>query len=338
MAYRHFLERALRAIRIPFALVMVLAGTPWPADATVFNYDLGAACVNMTISGRMITCNNGTRIFLDPSITPSCPQFGLAQPGSNYTLVCAVPNATGLWWRADEDGRGTWLSHQGDTIFAVDYAYDSAGLPRWRTLIADKSDTGTFAGDVYETHGPSFSASAFDVQAVAANKIGPGWIAQDDADHMRVNMAEGVARALTRQRFGALPTCSFGQIADSATAANYTDLWWNPAESGWGINLTHQGDTIFVAWYTYDTDGTALFLVASLLKTAAGAYTGDLYRATGPVGAIHASAVGTATLDFTNGNSATFTTATQLPGMSAAMTRIKPLTRQIFAAPGSACQ
>jgi hypothetical protein len=24
--------------------------------------------------------------------------------------------------------------------------------------------------------------------------------------------------------------------------ANYTDLWWNPQESGWGVNLNHQGD------------------------------------------------------------------------------------------------
>ena len=23
------------------------------------------------------------------------------------------------------------------------------------------------------------------------------------------------------------------------------DLWWNPAESGWGINLAHQDDTVF---------------------------------------------------------------------------------------------
>jgi hypothetical protein len=333
MASRKVLAHAVGALA--FALGLAAAA---PARATLFTFDLGAACVSMTVSGRAIVCNDGTRIALDASITPSCPQWALARSGANYTLVCAVPNATGLWWRADEDGRGTWLSHQGDTIFAVDYAYDAADLPRWRTLIAVKRDDGMFMGDVFETHGPSFSAATFDAQSVTNNKIGTGWIAQDDSEHVRVNMAEGVARALTRQRFGALPSCSFGQIADTTTAANYTDLWWNPAESGWGINLTHQGDTIFAAWYTYGTDGTALFLVASLLKTAAGTYTGDLYRATGPVGAIHASAVGTATLDFTNGNSATFTTAAQLPGMSAAMTRVKPLTRQIFAEPGSACQ
>lgn len=31
------------------------------------------------------------------------------------------------------------------------------------------------------------------------------------------------------------------------------------AESGWGVNFTHQGDTIFATWFTYD-DGTPLWL------------------------------------------------------------------------------
>jgi hypothetical protein len=25
------------------------------------------------------------------------------------------------------------------------------------------------------------------------------------------------------------------------------------SESGWGVNLTHQGDTIFASWFTYTT-------------------------------------------------------------------------------------
>ena len=46
--------------------------------------------------------------------------------------------------------------------------------------------------------------------------------------------------------------------APGTPAANYQGLWWNsPAgsESGWGINITHQGDTLFVTWFTYDSGG-----------------------------------------------------------------------------------
>jgi hypothetical protein len=39
--------------------------------------------------------------------------------------------------------------------------------------------------------------------------------------------------------------------------ANYQGIWWNASESGWGINLAHQGDTVFASWFTYDTAGKA---------------------------------------------------------------------------------
>jgi hypothetical protein len=42
--------------------------------------------------------------------------------------------------------------------------------------------------------------------------------------------------------------------AQSAPAANYTDMWWNPAESGWGVSIVqHTGSNqAFAVWYTYD--------------------------------------------------------------------------------------
>jgi len=41
--------------------------------------------------------------------------------------------------------------------------------------------------------------------------------------------------------------------AQSTPAANYTDLWWNPNESGWGLTITqHSSNQIWAIWYTYD--------------------------------------------------------------------------------------
>jgi hypothetical protein len=136
-----------------------------------------------------------------------------------------------------------------------------------------------------------------------------------------------------------LPTCIFGQVADLTTLTNYTDLWWNPNESGWGINIAHQGDTIFAAWYTYGTDGAPMWLVTTATKTGPGAYAGDLYRTVGPAGpGVQAAPVGAATFNFTNGNSATFAYSVQMAGMAAATTQTKAITRQIFTMPGVACQ
>jgi len=43
---------------------------------------------------------------------------------------------------------------------------------------------------------------------------------------------------------------------------NYEGLWWasGGVEAGWGINFAHQGDVIFATWFTYDTDGSGLWL------------------------------------------------------------------------------
>ena len=58
------------------------------------------------------------------------------------------------------------------------------------------------------------------------------------------------------------PTCTF-TAGSRASVTNYQDLWWNPAESGWGINLAHQGDILFATWFTYRAGGRGQWLVAS---------------------------------------------------------------------------
>jgi hypothetical protein len=41
-----------------------------------------------------------------------------------------------------------------------------------------------------------------------------------------------------------------------------------------GINLTHQGDAIFVSWFTYDAGGNGWWLSMTANKTARGPTTG----------------------------------------------------------------
>jgi hypothetical protein len=41
--------------------------------------------------------------------------------------------------------------------------------------------------------------------------------------------------------------------AQNVPATNYSDLWWNPNESGWGLTITqHSSNQIWAIWYTYD--------------------------------------------------------------------------------------
>jgi hypothetical protein len=103
------------------------------------------------------------------------------------------------------------------------------------------------------------------------------------------------------------------------TIFNVQALWWNDpdaSEGGWGINITHQSNTLFVAWFTYDADGKGMWLFmsdASMSATIPNTYTGTILRATGaPFSAYDPaqfknSPVGSGTFTFTDAGHGTFT-------------------------------
>lgn len=52
----------------------------------------------------------------------------------------------------------------------------------------------------------------------------------------------------------ALLAAALPVAAQSVPNANYTDMWWNPTESGWGVSfMQHNGSNqAYATWYTYD--------------------------------------------------------------------------------------
>ena len=143
--------------------------------------------------------------------------------------------------------------------------------------------------------------------------------------------------------FGTLPACSFAAQASSAATTNYQDLWWaspGGSESGWGLNITHQGTNIVATWFTYDADGSPLWVSATLAKGVGETFSGALIKTAGPAfnalpfdpNAVTRSTVGTATLSFSDGNSGAFDYT--LNGIM----QHKTITRQLFNPPaGTVC-
>lgn len=87
---------------------------------------------------------------------------------------------------------------------------------------------------------------------------------------------------------------------------DYTDLWWNPAESGWGLNFVqHASGQVFATWFVYGVDGKPTWYVVPggrWLDPAT--FRGDLYATTGPdfglfdPSKVSRTRVGTATFSF----------------------------------------
>jgi hypothetical protein len=139
-----------------------------------------------------------------------------------------------------------------------------------------------------------------------------------------------------------VPVCTSG--GPPAASPNFQDLWWaSPAgsESGWGVNVAHQGDIIFITWFTYGADGRGMWLVGSnLSRTAPGTFSGPLYRTTGPAfsanpwnsNGVAQTQVGNATFTFSDLNNGSF--AYTVDGIS----QTKSITRLVFSQPTTVCR
>jgi hypothetical protein len=97
-------------------------------------------------------------------------------------------------------------------------------------------------------------------------------------------------------------------------AFDVTDMWWNPNESGWGLNLTeHASHIVFALWYTYDASGQRIwYSMSSGQWTSPTSYTGALYQTAAPPAngpfdpnLVVRTQVGTATLNFADANTGT---------------------------------
>lgn len=71
-------------------------------------------------------------------------------------------------------------------------------------------------------------------------------------------------------------------LALPVRSATFSDLWWNPNESGWGVNLIEQQGILFVTLFVYAPDGRPTWYVGPATTRAGNAYSGALYTTTGP--------------------------------------------------------
>ena len=99
-----------------------------------------------------------------------------------------------------------------------------------------------------------------------------------------------------------------------APAFDFSDLWWNPNESGWGLNLVqHATNQVFGVMYTYEAPNRPLWLVIPGGTWTSGLqFTGTIYRVNGPLvsafdpAKVNVKAVGTATIVFSDRDNGVF--------------------------------
>lgn len=72
-------------------------------------------------------------------------------------------------------------------------------------------------------------------------------------------------------------------LSAHAPDSNFTGLWWDPAEPGWGLSLQHQGGVIMATLFGYASNGEPRWYIASAMREQAdGDFRGDLFEMSGP--------------------------------------------------------
>ncbi len=66
-----------------------------------------------------------------------------------------------------------------------------------------------------------------------------------------------------------------------ATAVDFTDLWWNSGESGWGVNFIQADDFIFATFFIYGTALEPTWYSGQMTQGANGVWSGPLYLTAG---------------------------------------------------------
>ncbi len=135
-------------------------------------------------------------------------------------------------------------------------------------------------------------------------------------------------RLVAQRRFTVSPTSTATRLT------NYTDLWWNAAESGWGLNIAHHdSQQILATWFYYGFDGLPRWYVIPGGQWTGSTFQGTIYRTRGPYfgstfspSAVSAVAVGSGTIAFDTENQDRATISFTADGV----TIQKSITRQPF--------
>lgn len=271
--------------------------------------------------------------------------------GTTGTVSGASPlNFQGLWYRGEvESGWGVNIAHQGDIFFVTWFTYDTDGSQMWLVAPDVRKGAGsTYGGQLFRTTGPAFNSVPFTpIAGSNVTNVGSVSFSFTDANNgtftYTVNNVTA-SKPIVRQVFGTLPNCTAGGSTGTPGVLNFQDLWYAaPAESeaGWGVNVTHQGDILFVTWFTYDSSGRGMWIVGPRMeRTAANTYSGGLFRTTGPAynaspwnpNNVAATPVGNATFTFSSASAGTFNYTVN------GITQTKNITKQSFGSPATVCR
>jgi hypothetical protein len=197
----------------------------------------------------------------------------------------------GLWWNPAESGWGVGVFDQGgSTLSSVLFVYGADGKPTWYVAPNLSSCSTNFttsvavgcSGPIYQTTGTWFGAGDFSPASVTVRDVGQfqgfftGALPGGSARNREMTLTYSIDGATVIK-----PRLQFQDVSGSSGASfskadsPFTDLWWNPDESGWGVGLVQYRGALFAVLFVYGFNGKPTWYVASLHETPRATETAD---------------------------------------------------------------
>lgn len=214
------------------------------------------------------------KILIASTLALALAPLAQAQEASN--------SHSGNWWDPADSGWGVASLDQGNVLGAYWFSYDDSGRPTWLMGVGLPQADGSYAGDLFRVTGIPFQDIDNAPSGKVEEQVGSVHLAFDADPHAMAftTTIDGntVTRNMSRYDFsGKDVVCSAVEAAD-ARMTNYTDMWWEPATTGWGINVIHLDDKLYGQWYTYETPDQPVFMTITLERQGDGSYLGPVYR------------------------------------------------------------
>ncbi|MCB1555305.1 MAG: hypothetical protein KDJ14_16010 [Xanthomonadales bacterium] len=243
-----------------------------PSSLPVLNHAGSLVSFESTASNLLLGTSVGT---IDSN--------GLKDLYQTVNPVAAAPLKSATWWKQSESGWGLFVFDQGNLLAPAWFTYDIDGEPTWFLAAgAFPQPDGSYGGELFRFTGVPFDQ----IDGPAADEptlVGNVNLVFRSEQSLQFNYSvDGVAQSkdLTRFPFGTRTVvCRASADPTRRNADNYSDVWWGgAATTGWGLFMNHVDDGLFAVWYTYDSDGEALFMVIVTARQPDGSFAGEVYR------------------------------------------------------------
>ena len=156
------------------------------------------------------------------------------------TVAERSPFAQGHWWNPARSGNGFEIFNAASQVAVVWYTFDQGGRPVWYTAQGDQSSLGTSAWPLmrHKWSGDRISQST---------QVGSLKLRVLSQEAMAVDWQVGTASGTWP-----IEPLMFSGVVNEV---DHSGSWYAPANGGWGVTVSEQGDVLGGAVFTYDAAG-----------------------------------------------------------------------------------